>query len=63
MTLLAFVFAGFWHFVGTVILLGAAFDGIAKVVRAIRRPRRRLGKMPELGAPYGPVRVVDEQRK
>jgi hypothetical protein len=31
-----FVFSGFWHFLGALVLFGAVFDGIAKIIRAVR---------------------------
>ena len=31
----AFIFRGFWTFLGTIILIGVVLDGLADIVRAI----------------------------
>ena len=36
MEIIRFIFSSFWAFVGTVILLGTLFQGIAQVIRAIK---------------------------
>jgi hypothetical protein len=36
MELLKFIFAGFWHFLGTLILVGVVLNGTAEIIRAIR---------------------------
>ena len=36
MSVLEFIFSGFWVFVGVLILAGTVFDGIAKIVKAFR---------------------------
>jgi hypothetical protein len=36
MELLKFVFAGFWHFLGTLILVAAVLNGAAEIIRALR---------------------------
>jgi hypothetical protein len=36
MEIVRFIFSSFWVFVGTVILIGTLFQGIAQVIRAIK---------------------------
>lgn len=36
MEIIRFIFSSFWVFVGTVILIGTLFQGIAQVIRAIK---------------------------
>jgi hypothetical protein len=43
--ILQFVFSGLWHFLGTLILIGAILNGIAGIVQAFRQPaKRKKGK-------------------
>lgn len=35
--ILHFVFSSFWVFLGVMLLLGAMFNGVAKIIRALRR--------------------------
>jgi hypothetical protein len=37
MSILEFIFSGFWVFVGVMILISAVFSGIADVVKAFRK--------------------------
>lgn len=33
---LSFMFSGFWHFIGCLILLGLIFEGIIRIILAFR---------------------------
>lgn len=36
MELLHFIFSSAWHFIGTLLLLSVALEGMASVIRAVR---------------------------
>lgn len=46
LTLLTFIFSGFWYFVGTVILMVVLLEGTADIVKAFRAPapKKKLKK-------------------
>lgn len=39
MDVLNFIFSGFWHFIGAIIILGVTFEGIELIVKAFNKPK------------------------
>lgn len=52
MEFLRFVFSSFWTFLGTVVLLGIAFDGTTNIIKALRS--RSVSPKLGLGLPVAP---------